>query len=125
MFIIPWLGTPKIFAINTNFVKKLKKSFMIYVVKCFFPFKKQRYIVCCICIARLLSMRSTKMAFFVSLFFINPHCSVDISGCILFLIQNMVTRSITLVTWLINDIVQKFSQSTAPYFFDRVIKVDL
>ena len=70
-------------------------------------------------------MRSTKMAFFVPLSFINPYCSVEISGCILLLILKMITRSITLVTWLIIDMVQKSLQSTAPDFFCRVIKVDL
>ena len=70
-------------------------------------------------------MRSTKMAFFVPLSLINPYCSVEISGCILFLILSMITWSITLVTWLIIEIVRKFSQLTAPDFFGIVIKVDL
>ena len=57
--------------------------------------------------------------------FIDPYCSVEISGVILFLILSMITWCITLVTWFTIDIIQKFSQSTAPDFFGRVIKVDL
>ena len=70
-------------------------------------------------------MRSTKIAFFVPLSFINPYCSVEIYRRILFLILSMITRSVTLVTWLIIEIVRKFSQLTAPDFFGIVIKVDL
>ena len=72
-------------------------------------------------------MQTTKMAFFLLLSFINSYCSVEISGCILFLILSMITRSITLGTWLIIEIVRKFSQLTAPDFFGIpvVIKVDL
>ena len=34
------LDEPEIFAINTNFVEKLKKFFMIYTIKRFFPVYK-------------------------------------------------------------------------------------
>ena len=63
------------------------------------------------------------MTFFVPLSFINRYCSVKIYGCILFLILSMITRSITLVTWLIIEIVRKFSQLTAPDFFGIVISL--
>ena len=70
-------------------------------------------------------MQSTKMAFFVPLSFINPYCSVEISGCNLFLILSMISRSITFVKWLIIDVVWNFSQLLTPGFFGIVIKVDL
>ena len=102
------LDEPEIFAINTNFVEKLKKFFMIYTIKRFFSLYSRDTLFAAFVLLVHSACEAQKWRFFVPLFFINPYCSVEISGCILFLILSMITWSITLVTWLIIEIVRKF-----------------